>query len=148
MRAFGPVIDGPFYRYDGGLTTPPCSEVVKWFVFETPLTMSSQQWLAFKELYPNPQNNRPVQPLNGRKVARNSFEQGNAKDYDFFLSRDSGRNRRSPNAALILFPIGGTVLLCAVIMVSVFVREEKRLRKQSAGGLAETIGKGQYKSFT
>lgn len=147
MRAFGPVIDGTFYRYDGGLTTPPCSEVVKWFVFETPMTMSSKQWLSFKELYPNPQNNRPVQPLNGRKVARNSFEQGNAKDYDFFLGRDIGRNRSSANAALILFPIIGTVLLCVVVMVSVFVREEKRLRRQSAGGLAETIGKGQYKSF-
>ena len=54
------------YRYDGSLTTPPCSEEVKWFVLTTPIEMSEAQISAFKAIIHN--NNRPVQPLNGRKL--------------------------------------------------------------------------------
>ena len=31
------------YRYDGSLTTPPCSEGVKWIVMTTPIELSSEQ---------------------------------------------------------------------------------------------------------
>jgi len=148
MRSFGPVIDGPYYRYDGSLTTPPCSEVVKWFVFENPLTMSRQQWLAFKDMYPNPNNNRPVQPLNGRRIAKNSFEQGIAKDYKFFLNRDMGRDKQETNALLIGAPILGTLVLCTVVMTATFVREDRKKKRESAGGLVgDTIGKAQYSRF-
>ena len=54
------------YRYNGSLTTPPCSEDVKWFVLTTPLEMSESQIAAFKAILDG--NNRPVQPLNGREL--------------------------------------------------------------------------------
>jgi carbonic anhydrase len=54
------------YRYDGSLTTPPCSEGVKWIVMTTPIQMSAEQIAAFRALING--NNRPVQPLNGRTV--------------------------------------------------------------------------------
>lgn len=54
------------YRYDGSLTTPPCSEGVKWIVLTTPIEMSEAQIAAFKSIMHG--NNRPVQPLNGREV--------------------------------------------------------------------------------
>ena len=54
------------YRYDGSLTTPPCSEGVKWFVMTTPVQLSADQIAAFTALVK--ENNRPVQPLNGRAV--------------------------------------------------------------------------------
>ena len=53
-------------RYDGSLTTPGCSEGVKWNVYTHPITMSQAQINQFLEAYSG--NNRPVQPLNGRKV--------------------------------------------------------------------------------
>ena len=55
-----------YYRYDGSLTTPPCSEGVKWSVLTTPLEMSETQIGAFKAIIHD--NNRPVQPLNGREL--------------------------------------------------------------------------------
>ena len=55
-----------YYRYDGSLTTPPCSEEVQWIVLTTPIEMSEAQIAAFKAIIHN--NNRPVQPLNGRKL--------------------------------------------------------------------------------
>jgi carbonic anhydrase len=57
------------YRYEGSLTTPPCSESVKWIVLTTPIEMSEAQIAAFKAIIHD--NNRPVQPLNGRKLLVN-----------------------------------------------------------------------------
>ena len=54
------------YRYDGSLTTPPCSEDVKWIVLTIPIEMSEAQIAAFKAIIHD--NNRPVQPLNGREL--------------------------------------------------------------------------------
>ena len=54
------------YRYNGSLTTPPCSEGVKWIVLTTPVEMSESQIAAFKAIIYG--NNRPVQPLNGREL--------------------------------------------------------------------------------
>jgi len=54
------------YRYNGSLTTPPCSEDVFWAVMTTPLIMSRAQVNAFEAIFAH--NNRPVQPLNGRII--------------------------------------------------------------------------------
>jgi carbonic anhydrase len=58
--------DRTTYRYDGSLTTPPCSEGVKWFVLANPVALSSAQIAAFRAIVKD--NNRPTQPVNGRKV--------------------------------------------------------------------------------
>jgi carbonic anhydrase len=55
------------YRYDGSLTTPPCSEGAQWFVMTTPIALSKAQIGAFTALFHG--NNRPVQPLLGRSVS-------------------------------------------------------------------------------
>jgi len=56
-----------YYKFMGSLTTPPCSEQVKWFVFKTPQTASKAQIEAIhKEI--NKNNNRPIQPTNGREI--------------------------------------------------------------------------------
>ncbi|XP_005800879.2 carbonic anhydrase 4-like [Xiphophorus maculatus] len=62
-----------YYRYQGSLTTPPCSESVVWTVFETPIPLSMDQMKAFSmvQFHDNKSmvnNFRPVQPLNGRLV--------------------------------------------------------------------------------
>jgi carbonic anhydrase len=54
------------YRYDGSLTTPPCSEGVKWIVMATPIQLDAAQVGTFRQIISG--NNRPVQPLNGRPV--------------------------------------------------------------------------------
>ena len=58
--------DPTYFAYQGSLTTPPCSEDVKWHVMRTPIEISYAQLAAFKKLYK--MNARPVQPLNGRRV--------------------------------------------------------------------------------
>jgi len=55
-----------YYAFTGSLTTPPCSEEVRWQVMKTPVELSPAQLASFRKLYP--MNARPVQPLNGRKV--------------------------------------------------------------------------------
>ncbi|WP_238934563.1 carbonic anhydrase [Maricaulis parjimensis] len=58
--------DQTAYRYEGSLTTPPCSEIVSWTVFTSPLTVSQEQVDAFVSLVG--ENARPPQPLNRRYV--------------------------------------------------------------------------------
>jgi len=54
------------FRYSGSLTTPPCSEIVQWAVLKQPISASAEQIARFAALFPN--NARPIQPLNGRKL--------------------------------------------------------------------------------
>ncbi|WP_159566127.1 carbonic anhydrase [Budvicia diplopodorum] len=59
-----------YYRFSGSLTTPPCTEGVRWLVMKAPITASKSQIDAFQALMGHP-NNRPVQPINAREVLEN-----------------------------------------------------------------------------
>ncbi len=56
-----------YYRFNGSLTTPPCTEGVRWVVLEKPLTVSKEQVKAFRDIMGHP-NNRPIQPLKARII--------------------------------------------------------------------------------
>jgi carbonic anhydrase len=58
--------DKGYYTFQGSLTTPPCSEEVRWFVLKTPVKIASSEITAFGKIYP--MNARPTQPLNGRAI--------------------------------------------------------------------------------
>ncbi len=58
--------DKDYYRFNGSLTTPPCSEGVRWLVIKEPQTISVQQIEKFEKAMG--ENNRPVQPLNARTI--------------------------------------------------------------------------------
>uniref|UniRef100_A0A672RFN5 Carbonic anhydrase 4 n=1 Tax=Sinocyclocheilus grahami TaxID=75366 RepID=A0A672RFN5_SINGR len=69
-----------YYRYDGSLTTPGCTEAVVWTVFENPIPLDREQLRAFSTLKFNDGNPmvgtfRPVQPRNRRVVYRSSGNQ-------------------------------------------------------------------------
>ena len=59
--------DQSYYRFNGSLTTPPCSEGVIWAVLKAASTVSKQQVDQFSALL-GFANNRPVQPRNARPV--------------------------------------------------------------------------------
>jgi len=59
--------DRDYYRFNGSLTTPPCSQGVIWLVMKQTLPVSTEQVKRFSRLLGGP-NNRPVQPLNARMV--------------------------------------------------------------------------------
>lgn len=58
-----------YYRFNGSLTTPPCSEGVRWLVMKNPITASKQQIKAFSSVLHEP-NNRPLQAVNARPILK------------------------------------------------------------------------------
>jgi Carbonic anhydrase len=59
--------DKSYYRFTGSLTTPPCSEGVRWFVLKSYDTVSKEQVEQFLHVMHHP-NNRPIQDIGARKV--------------------------------------------------------------------------------
>ena len=59
--------DLDYFAYDGSLTTPPCSEGVKWLVMESASTISENQVNQLLAYSGGP-TNRPLQPLGTRAV--------------------------------------------------------------------------------
>jgi carbonic anhydrase len=55
-----------YYRYEGSLTTPPCSESVEWLVMAAKRQVSAGQMTALVSHLHH--NNRPVQPLGSRFI--------------------------------------------------------------------------------
>lgn len=55
-----------YYTYKGSLTTPPCSENVRWIVMDTPIAASRAQIDTLRAHYKN--NARPVQPRGDRRL--------------------------------------------------------------------------------
>ena len=61
--------DKGYYRFNGSLTTPPCSEGVKWMVMKDALEVSEVQVKKFNETM-HGDTNRPVQPTNARAILK------------------------------------------------------------------------------
>ncbi|XP_015849592.1 carbonic anhydrase 6 [Peromyscus maniculatus bairdii] len=66
-----------YYTYEGSLTTPPCTENVKWFVFQDSVKLSKTQVERIENAIKNAHNEtlhdgyRKTQPLNHRVVEVN-----------------------------------------------------------------------------
>lgn len=63
-----------YYYYEGSLTTPPCTEVVQWFLLKEPIKIPALYLEALREMQEDKEgkhlhlNYRNVQALNGRQV--------------------------------------------------------------------------------
>ncbi|KAL3819761.1 hypothetical protein ACJIZ3_005666 [Penstemon smallii] len=59
-----------YYRYDGSVTTPPCSETVTWTIVQKVETVSREQVSALQNAVHDGSvgNARPIQALNGRTI--------------------------------------------------------------------------------
>jgi carbonic anhydrase len=62
--------DRRYYTYMGSLTTPPCTEGVRWIVMKQPVGVSMEQIALFSRLYP--MNARPIQAAWGRVIKQSN----------------------------------------------------------------------------
>jgi carbonic anhydrase len=61
--------DPGYWTYTGSLPTPPCTEGVRWFVYENAISLSLDQLRAFTALFRV--NSRPLQDAHGRRIEAN-----------------------------------------------------------------------------
>ncbi len=66
-----------YHRYNGSLTTPPCTQGVKWVMLSETVELSAEQIAAYTNIYDN--NFRPVQEFNDRTFL-NTGETDSAAD--------------------------------------------------------------------
>ena len=59
--------DRDYYRFSGSLTTPPCTEGVRWLVMKKSVTLSKSQVDTFAKVMHH-HNNRPIQATNARAI--------------------------------------------------------------------------------
>ena len=60
--------DKDYYKFMGSLTTPPCSESVKWNVYKKVMNISKEQVREFYNIFGHT-NNRPLQNTNHRTIS-------------------------------------------------------------------------------
>nr|WP_086937586.1 carbonic anhydrase family protein [Thaumasiovibrio occultus] len=65
VKSMLPEFDG-YYRFSGSLTTPPCSEGVRWLVLNNSQHLSQEQADALHQVMGD--NNRPVQDIYARQI--------------------------------------------------------------------------------
>lgn len=63
-----PVDKRGFYVYDGSLTTPPCTEGIRWIVLTETVPVGARQLKTFERLFDL--NARPLQAVAGRRIKR------------------------------------------------------------------------------
>lgn len=123
-----------FYNYDGGLTTPPCSEIVEWNVADTPLSVSVAQYNDLSGLIlnylspdsceyatiasPSGSTSRPVQLLNNRTVER-ICPVGYTEDDDPGSDDDGGTGGTSGGGGFVRRGLGASVPALAAFVAAV-----------------------------
>lgn len=61
--------DRGYWTYSGSLSSPPCTEGVRWFVFEQEISISRDQLRTFGAMFRV--NSRPLQDAHGRRIEAN-----------------------------------------------------------------------------
>jgi carbonic anhydrase len=59
-------VDRAYWTYTGSMTTPPCTEGVRWYVIQQPITISRTQLNNYVPLFHI--NTRPLQDAHGREI--------------------------------------------------------------------------------
>jgi len=93
LAPLGSAPTSPYTTYKGSLTTPPCTEGVRWINFLTPIKISATQMETFRTLLkedgtPIRYNYRGVQLLNDRKVNKIDKTVPTPYDLDYTPSTD------------------------------------------------------------
>jgi carbonic anhydrase len=97
-----------FYRYAGGLTTPPCYESVTWTVFKSPIAISEAQMSSMRAVVDTEDHNlannfRPAQPLGDREVHTNKDSSEQPTD---------GASQATSTPLVLLAGLVGLLFLC------------------------------------
>ncbi|XP_069499852.1 receptor-type tyrosine-protein phosphatase gamma isoform X2 [Ambystoma mexicanum] len=127
LRDLLPATLGSYYRYTGSLTTPPCSQIVEWIIFNRPVPISYQQLEAFYSIFTTEQqdhvksveylrnNFRPRQNLNGRVVSKSAVKDAWSQDFTdilgYPLGTETSKVCSTPPINMKVQPMNRTALL-------------------------------------
>jgi carbonic anhydrase len=103
-----------YYRYNGSLTTPSCSEGVQWLLMNTPVELSEAQVTAFQQIFHG--NARPIQPINDRTFLLTSAMVAATQPATAPAAEPAPAPAPLPATGGIPFPVAGVVFGLGMVM--------------------------------
>jgi len=94
-----------YFSYPGSLTIPGCRETVTWHVLPISLGISGYQLQIFREALEQTSINRPVQPLNARKVVSNIVTYGRNADIETAVDSINEYNKISKTVRSLVIAV-------------------------------------------
>ena len=84
------ILNGPYFTYEGSLTTPPCTSDVRWFVFNTLNHISLAQFIRFRNIF-IPCNSGILIAPNGRPLQNNANDVFRCKGDGYVNKKGNGK---------------------------------------------------------
>ena len=106
-----------FWRYEGSLTVPPCTEGVIWTVFTTPIVFDEASINLIRENL-LPVNYRYPEPLFNRRVYRNFPNDSVSPISDYTCSSNPGNNVLHRFQLLFLLPVSSFLVAFWTLLYS------------------------------
>lgn len=108
-----------FWRYEGSLTTPPCTEPIIWTVFKQPIFISENQLKILRNDILM-KNYRHPKPLNHRMIYRNFFQESISSISDYHRCTSNVMN------CSIDFYLLFILIFSSVLIIFYFVLQKSR----------------------